>query len=118
MRPPLELNQIPVGQLTFLDSSAKQASTCRATTRPSTLSRGKKRLVSSPVSVSALMSCSLRKRSPFSITALVLVGCKIEDAGRPESELQKKCREHAEMISKNTLFSPIARVEMIQAQSE
>lgn len=60
---------------------------------------------------------SLRKRSPFSITTLILVGSKIEDAAGAESELQKKCRDHAETISKNTLFSPIARVEMIQAQS-
>jgi hypothetical protein len=45
------------------------------------------------------------------------VGSKIEDAGRSESELQKKSREQAEKISMNTLFSPIARVEMIQAQS-
>lgn len=36
----------------------------------------------------------------------------------PESELQKKCREHAEKISMHTLFSPIARIEMVQAQSE
>jgi hypothetical protein len=35
-----------------------------------------------------------------------------------ESELQKKSREHAEKISMHTLFSPIAKVEMIQAQSK
>jgi len=35
----------------------------------------------------------------------------------PESELQKKSREHAEKISMHTLFSPIAKVEMVQAQS-
>jgi hypothetical protein len=41
----------------------------------------------------------------------------VELTAGPESELQKKCREHAEKISMHTLFSPIARVEMVQAQS-
>lgn len=41
---------------------------------------------------------SLCERSPFAVTALIMVGSKIEDAGGPASELQKKCRDHAEMI--------------------
>lgn len=39
---------------------------------------------------------SLRERSPFAVTALILVGAKIEDAGKEPSELQRKCKEHAE----------------------
>lgn len=41
---------------------------------------------------------SLCDRSPFAVTALIMVGSKIEDAGQQPSELQNKCREHAEMI--------------------
>ena len=58
---------------------------------------------------------SLRKRSPFCLTALVMVGAKISDAGRPVSELQRKCREHAERIGMSTLFSPVALIEVVQA---
>lgn len=39
---------------------------------------------------------SLRERSPFAVTALILVGAQIEDAGKEPSELQRKCKEHAE----------------------
>lgn len=39
---------------------------------------------------------SLRERSPFTITALIMVGAKIEDAGKEPSEFQQKCKEHAE----------------------
>lgn len=41
---------------------------------------------------------SLCDRSPFAVTALIMVGSKIEDAGSQPSELQTKCRQHAEMI--------------------
>ena len=43
---------------------------------------------------------SLCHRSPFAITALITIGSKIEDAGGPQSELQIKCREHAEDIGR------------------
>ncbi|WWD16319.1 hypothetical protein CI109_100745 [Kwoniella shandongensis] len=58
---------------------------------------------------------SLRSRSPFSIAAILFVGKKIQDAGKPESELQRQLREHAENIGKTTLFSPIASIEALQA---
>ena len=58
---------------------------------------------------------SLRKRSPFAITVLVMVGAKVTDAGGAVSELQQKCKEHAEHIGMSTLFSPVARIEVVQA---
>lgn len=41
---------------------------------------------------------SLCRRSPFLVTTLILVGSKIEDAGRLPSLLQTQCKEHAENI--------------------
>ena len=58
---------------------------------------------------------SIRKRSPFCLTAIVMVGAKVEDAGGPVSALQRKAREHAEKIGMSTLFTPIARIEVVQA---
>ncbi|KAK4686593.1 hypothetical protein P7C73_g3535, partial [Tremellales sp. Uapishka_1] len=58
---------------------------------------------------------SLRLRSPFSITTILFVGKKIQDAGGPISETQRLLREHAESIGKTTLFSPIATIEALQA---
>ncbi|KLT44131.1 hypothetical protein CC85DRAFT_283918 [Cutaneotrichosporon oleaginosum] len=58
---------------------------------------------------------SLCERSPFAVTAIVMVGSKIEDAGGPPSALQKQCREHAEKIGMHTLFTPVARIEVLQA---
>jgi hypothetical protein len=58
---------------------------------------------------------SLRARSPFLITTLVMVGAKVTDAAGPVSDLQRHCREHAEAIGQTTLFSPIARIEVVQA---
>lgn len=58
---------------------------------------------------------SLCERSSFCITAILYVGAKVEDAAKQESELQRKCREHAEKIGMTTLFTPIARIEIVQA---
>ncbi|GMK57174.1 hypothetical protein CspeluHIS016_0400080 [Cutaneotrichosporon spelunceum] len=58
---------------------------------------------------------SLCERSPFAVTAIIMVGSKIEDAGGPPSCLQTLCREHAEMIGMHTLFTPVARIEVLQA---
>ncbi|ORY25445.1 hypothetical protein BCR39DRAFT_287210 [Naematelia encephala] len=58
---------------------------------------------------------SLRARSPFSITVIMFVGKKIQDSGGPVSELQRKYREHAERMGKETLFSPISSLETLQA---
>lgn len=61
------------------------------------------------------LTISLRKRSPFSITALVMVGAKVCDAGGPVSDLQRLCRQHAEKIGASTLFTPVAKIEVVQA---
>jgi hypothetical protein len=45
----------------------------------------------------------------------MLVGKHVEDAGGPASALQQKCKEHAELIGKSTVFSPVANVEAVQA---
>ncbi|WWC93100.1 uncharacterized protein L201_008065 [Kwoniella dendrophila CBS 6074] len=58
---------------------------------------------------------SLRRRSPFSISAILFVGQKILDAGHEASELQKQLKDYAEKIGKTTLFSPIANAEALQA---
>lgn len=60
---------------------------------------------------------SLLKRSPFTVTVLMYVGAKIEDAGGPPSELQTRLKDHAETIGMHTLFTPVARIEVLQAMS-
>ena len=57
---------------------------------------------------------SICVRSPFLATACMLVGIKGED-GPTRSDLQTKLQEHAEKIAMSTLFTPIARIEVIQA---
>jgi hypothetical protein len=42
------------------------------------------------------------------------VGAKILDASGPISPLQRMCREHAEKIGMSTLFTPVARLEIVQ----
>ena len=41
---------------------------------------------------------SLRSRAPFSITVILFVGKRIQDAGKPTSEKQRMLREYAENI--------------------
>lgn len=60
---------------------------------------------------------SLKVRSPFSITTIVLVGARVRDGGGPASEVQRRCREHAQEVAQNTMFNPVARVEAVQAMS-
>jgi len=67
------------------------------------------------------------KTAPFTVTVLLMAGSKIEDAGGPPSELQKKCKDHAENIggseglwialteAMRTLFTPVARIDVLQA---
>ncbi|KAK6905849.1 hypothetical protein I203_106683 [Kwoniella mangroviensis CBS 8507] len=58
---------------------------------------------------------SLRKRSPFAITTIIAVVTKCEDAAGPPSELQLKSREHAEKMAMHSLFTPVSRIEIVQA---
>jgi hypothetical protein len=43
---------------------------------------------------------NLCKTAPFTVTVVSFVGSKIEDAGGPASDLQNKCKAHAENIGK------------------
>jgi hypothetical protein len=69
------------------------------------------------MNVTKLMT-SLRLRSPFSITAMIMVGARVRDGGGPVSDVQRACRQHAQRIGVGTLFNPVARIEAVQAMSE
>ncbi|RSH80872.1 hypothetical protein EHS25_007041 [Saitozyma podzolica] len=43
---------------------------------------------------------SLRRRSAFVLTAIMMVGARMRDSGAPPSELQRRCQEHAESMGK------------------
>ncbi|WWC58635.1 uncharacterized protein I303_101179 [Kwoniella dejecticola CBS 10117] len=58
---------------------------------------------------------SLRRRSPFAITTIIAVAAKCEDAAGPASDLQLKSREHAENMAMNSLFTPVSKIEIVQA---
>ncbi|ORY28943.1 hypothetical protein BCR39DRAFT_180451 [Naematelia encephala] len=58
---------------------------------------------------------SLRSRSSFCITAILMAGQIVADADGPNDVLREKFRAHAEKIAMATLFSPVASVEAIQA---
>ncbi|KAL7424072.1 hypothetical protein Q5752_001657 [Cryptotrichosporon argae] len=58
---------------------------------------------------------ALRVRSPFSITAIIMVGARVRDGGGPISEVQRLCLEHAQRIAVGTLFNPVPRIEAVQA---
>ncbi|CAK9787310.1 hypothetical protein CC85DRAFT_272355 [Cutaneotrichosporon oleaginosum] len=60
---------------------------------------------------------SLKIRSPFSITTIVMVGARVRDGGGPVSDVQRLCREHVQKIAQGTMFNPVARVEAVQAMS-
>lgn len=61
---------------------------------------------------------SLRSRSPFSITAIIMVGARVRDGGGAISDVQRLCREYAQRIAVGTLFNPVARIEAVQAMSK
>jgi hypothetical protein len=71
---------------------------------------------------------SLRIRSPFSITTILMVGARVRDGGEAPSDVQLACKSHAQrigmsfqnelIIAVGTLFNPVARVEAVQAMSE
>lgn len=60
---------------------------------------------------------SLKIRSPFSITTIVMVGARVRDGGGPVSDVQRLSLEHAQKIAQGTMFNPVARVEAVQAMS-
>ena len=58
---------------------------------------------------------SLRLRSPFSLSAIVAVGARVRDGGGPISEVQRASTEHARKIGLGTMWTPVARIEAVQA---
>jgi hypothetical protein len=77
---------------------------------------------------------SLRHRSPFSVSVMMMIGKRVEDAGGaclrkggaccrkgvtddtgPTSDVQIQCRDNAELIGKSMVFSPVANIEALQA---
>ena len=77
---------------------------------------------------------SLRHRSPFSVSVMMMIGKRVEDAGgtfriifasqhvfamRVESPqeaiLPRDRRDNAELIGKSMVFSPVANIEALQA---
>ncbi|KAL1409275.1 hypothetical protein Q8F55_006108 [Vanrija albida] len=58
---------------------------------------------------------NLRQRSPFIVTVILSIALRARDGGGAPSELTKKCRDSAEDMAKQTLFSPIATLETVQA---
>ena len=84
--------------------------------------------------VKSTHTTSIRSRSAFALTTVLFVGQKILDASRGVSTEQTSLRRHAEQLgslilrgnrwltvhtaASETLFSPIASVEALQAMSE
>ncbi|ORX39923.1 hypothetical protein BD324DRAFT_615541 [Kockovaella imperatae] len=60
---------------------------------------------------------SLRRRSPFCITTIIMIGARVRDGGGPPSDTQLACRAHAQRIASGTLFARVPRVEAVQAMS-
>lgn len=58
---------------------------------------------------------SLRLRSPFSLSAIIAVGARVRDGGGAVSEVQRASTEHARKIGLGTMWTPVARIEAVQA---
>lgn len=58
---------------------------------------------------------SLRLRSPFITSAIIAVGARVRDGGGPVSETQRVATEHARKIGLGTMWTPVARIEAVQA---
>lgn len=61
---------------------------------------------------------SLRRRSPFAVSVIVMVGAKIENASREPTAALKRLCAHAETTAKSTLFTPVSKIEVVQSMSE
>ncbi len=57
----------------------------------------------------------LRDRSPFLISSIVAIGARVRDGGGPVSETQRLALEHSRKIAISTLFTPVCRIEAVQA---
>ncbi|KAK7468717.1 hypothetical protein VKT23_003220 [Stygiomarasmius scandens] len=60
---------------------------------------------------------ALHERSPFAVNCICMVAARVRDGGGKPSEIYIKCLEEAQSISCATLFSPVSRVEAVQAMT-
>ncbi|KAK4689740.1 large subunit ribosomal protein L4, partial [Tremellales sp. Uapishka_1] len=51
---------------------------------------------------------SLKIRSPFSISAMIMVGARVRDGGGPMSEVQRLCKEHVQRIGEEAAFEAMS----------
>ncbi|KAF8560210.1 hypothetical protein OG21DRAFT_1530421 [Imleria badia] len=58
---------------------------------------------------------ALHHRSPFAVDAICMVGARVRDGGGTPSETYNRCLDAVQNISRATLFSPVTRMEAIQA---
>ncbi|KAF8140417.1 hypothetical protein EV363DRAFT_1393324 [Boletus edulis] len=58
---------------------------------------------------------ALHHRSPFAVDAICMVGARVRDGGGTPSETYNRSLDAVQNISRATLFSPVTRVEAIQA---
>ncbi len=58
---------------------------------------------------------ALRIRSPFSISTIISVGARVRDGGGYMSETHRASLDHSRKIAIGTMFTPVARVEAVQA---
>lgn len=56
---------------------------------------GTRRFVDGPADI------RLRRRSPFSISVIVMVGARVRDGGAVVSDVQRQCRLHAQRIGED-----------------
>ncbi|EIW86878.1 hypothetical protein CONPUDRAFT_134221 [Coniophora puteana RWD-64-598 SS2] len=57
----------------------------------------------------------LHERSPFAVDAICMVASRVRDGGGPASDVYQRCLEAVQAISCATLFSPVSRIEAVQA---
>jgi hypothetical protein len=58
---------------------------------------------------------ALRIRSPFSVSTIISVGARVRDGGGYMSETHRASLDHSRKIAIGTMFTPVARVEAVQA---
>jgi hypothetical protein len=61
---------------------------------------------------------ALHERSPFAVDCICMVAARVKCGGGPPSETFKKCLEEVQAISSATLFSPVSRIEAVQAMGK
>lgn len=58
---------------------------------------------------------ALHERSPFAVNAICTVAVLVRDGSGRRSETYRKCLEEVQTMARGTLFSPVSRIEAVQA---